>query len=112
MADFSVEVIEAQPSVTIRLIGSAGCREADKLQFELNRLVARRPAEVILDFAGLIFISSLAMGMLVNLRRALVRHGVQVKLVAVQPNVLEALRASRLDELFILEPSTPQAAPA
>jgi anti-anti-sigma factor len=85
----------------VRLRGEAGFSEAGALEASLLGLAARRPASVTFDLTGLVFISSLAMGVLLAYRRAALRCGTRVGLVPdLHPAVREALDRAGLMDLF------------
>ena len=68
------------------------------------RAAARIPPDgyslVVLDLAELTFLSSLAMGALVEYRRGLSRRGAEVRLANVQAQVWLALESAGLGRLF------------
>jgi anti-anti-sigma regulatory factor len=91
----------------------AGVLEAGVLDTSLSRLAARRPARVTFDLSGLQFISSLAMGALVDFRRAAARAGGRVCLAPdLQSLVREALTRAELLGLFEVADSAKPAPPA
>jgi anti-anti-sigma factor len=94
-------VCDTAQGVVVQLRGEAGVREAGALTAALLPLVARRPPCVTFDLGELQFISSLAMGVLVTYRRAAVRTGTRVCLLAdLRPAVREALDRAELPGLF------------
>jgi anti-anti-sigma factor len=99
-AVFECRVAETPWGVLLRLEGEAGVHAVDRMQFILIRLVARRTPLVVVDLSGVTFLSSLAIGALVGLRRDLGRWGGRVKLAAIPPMIYESLKTSRLDMLF------------
>jgi anti-anti-sigma factor len=99
--------------VVVRIRGEAGVAAASALEASLLRLVARRPPCVTFDLSELVFISSLAMGVLATYRRAAVRAGARVCLVPeLRLAVREALDRAELMGLFeIAGPATPHVDP-
>jgi anti-anti-sigma factor len=96
-----VEVLEKEEGVVVRLGGEAGVAEAGALEAALLRVAARRPACVTFDLSQLLFISTLAMGVLAAYRRAAVGAGVRVCLAPdLHPAVREALDRAGLLGLF------------
>jgi anti-anti-sigma factor len=94
-------VRETGEGAVVRLRGEAGVAEAGALEASLLRLVARRPARVTFDLSELLFLSSLAMGVLTAFRRGVVRAGGEVRLApALQPRVCEALDRAGLMGVF------------
>ena len=100
MSKLTTDIAESPAGIVVRLTGQVGILEVEPLRGQLSRLVAKRPALVVFDLAGLTFISSLGMGALMEFRRGATRQGGQVKLAAVQPTVLEAFKAAGLDQVF------------
>jgi anti-anti-sigma factor len=94
-------VAATEEGPVVRLRGEAGVAEASALAASLLPLVAPRPARVTFDLSQLVFISSLAMGVLVTYRRAAARAGSRVCLApGLHPAVRESLERARLMELF------------
>ncbi|HWY85307.1 MAG TPA: STAS domain-containing protein [Gemmataceae bacterium] len=100
MSTLSVRIYEVSGAVVIRLEGEAGIKAADSLQVPLQRVTAARPALVIFDMAELGFVASLFLGLLVNFRRGLAKHGTKIQMAGVRPNIRETFQVTRLDELF------------
>jgi anti-anti-sigma regulatory factor len=96
-----MEVTETDEEVVLRLRGQAGVVEAGALETSLVRLVSRRPAYVIFDLSELRLLSSLAMGVLAEFRRAAVRAGARVCLAPdLHPAARTALTRAELLDLF------------
>jgi anti-anti-sigma regulatory factor len=92
--------IELSRGVLVLLEGEAGAVGLDPLQLAFARVAARRPALALLDFSRLTLLSSLAMGQLVTLRRALRRWNGGVRLVGCPPAIREALAAAGVSDFF------------
>src|SRR5262245_9448808 len=100
-------------SVAIR--GEASFDQAEAISAQLFRIPLGAYSLVVLDLAGLTFLSSLAMGALVGYRRGLCRRGVEVRLANVPAQVwlsLESAGLGKLLEPIDLEELTRQAASA
>jgi len=100
MAFLSVTIDDAPQGVVVHLDGQANTETCHQMQLALMRLIARRTSMAVLDLARLTFLTSLAMGMLVSLRRDMARWGGQVRIAAATPEVYESLQVSRLTDLF------------
>ena len=96
--------------------GEASFDQAEVFSAQLLRLPLEAYSLVVLDLAELTFLSSLAMGALVEYRRGLLRRGVEVRLANVQAQVWLALELARLGTLFqtidLQEPTRPAASAA
>jgi anti-anti-sigma factor len=86
--------------LTVALKGEASFEQAEVISAELLRIPLGAYSLVVLDLAELTFLSSLAMGTLVEYRRGLGRRGVEVRLANVQAQVWVALELAGLWELF------------
>ena len=93
----------------VSVAGEASTDNLQPLEFALACLVARRVSLAVLDCSALTLISSLAMGMLVSLRRDLGRWQGCVKLACVGPPIEQALRATKLTDLFQVHATLEQA---
>jgi anti-anti-sigma factor len=82
------------------------------LEASLKRLTEERPKLVVLDLAGVTFISSLGMGAILAFRRGLAPHGGHVRLAAVQPLVAEAFRRAHIYDVFAFFPTVAEACSA
>jgi anti-anti-sigma factor len=98
-----VGVTEAPGEIVVHIAGEANVGQVDKLSAALLSLSARRPSLVTLDLSGLSCVSCLAMGVLVQFRRGIVRAGGRVRLgPTLQTSVCEALVRADLTDLFHL----------
>jgi anti-anti-sigma factor len=104
-----VEVITEPTGVVVMLKGDADIAGAEVMERKLLAIAAQRPAKLIIDLRGLGLISSIAMGVLMQLRRGVHQHGGQLCLAGASGNVLDALKRAQLDRVFTLLPSTADA---
>jgi anti-anti-sigma factor len=84
----------------VAIRGEASFDEAEVISAELLRTPRDGYSLVVLDLAELTYLSSLAMGALVEYRRGVGRRGVEVRLANVQAPVWLALESAGLWELF------------
>ena len=92
--------IPAQQAVCLKLIGSVELDSIDLLSRAVADLARRKPKAVVIDLSQLTFASSLALGSLVELRRALNSSGGHVALIGVSDQLRTGLRMTRLDSFF------------
>jgi anti-anti-sigma factor len=108
--------VERRPHfLLVAIRGEASFDQAEVISAQLLRIPRDAYSLVVLDLAELTFLSSLAMGALVEYRRGLWRCGVEVRLANVEARVWLALESAGLWELFQpmdLEPQTPPPAMA
>ena len=97
----------------VAIKGDASFDQAELVSARLLQIPLDGYSVVVLDLAELTFLSSLAMGALVEYRRGLCRRGVELRLANVQAQVWLALESTGLGKLFEpidLEPHTRPAA--
>ena len=108
--------VERRPHfLLVAIKGEASFDQAEVFSAQLLRLPLEAYSLVVLDLAELTFLSSLAMGALVEYRRGLGRRGVEVRLANVPAQVWLALESAGLGKLFesiVLEAPAPPAASA
>ena len=93
--------VEHRPHfLRVAICGEASFDQAEVLSAQLHRMPLGGSSLVVLDLAGLTFLSSLAMGALIEFRRGVGRRGVEVRLANVQPPVWLALESAGLGKLF------------
>ena len=97
----------------VAIKGEASFDQAEGISDQLLRIPLEAYALVVLDLAELTFLSSLAMGALLEYRRGLGRRGVEVRLANVPTQVWLALESAGLGKLFEIidleEPTRPAA---
>jgi anti-anti-sigma factor len=84
----------------VAIRGEASFDQAEVLSAQLLRMPLGGASLVVFDLAGLTFLSSLAIGALIEYRRGVGRRGVEVRLANVQPPVWLALELAGLGRLF------------
>ena len=108
--------VERRPQfLRVAIRGEASFDQAEVISAQLLRAPLDGARLVVLDLAGLTFLSSLAIGALVSYRRGVGRRGVEVRLANVRAQVWLALESAGLGKLFEridLEQPTPPAASA
>jgi len=95
-----VNVEERPDGIVVRIAGDAGLQGVDELQMRLNRLMAKRAPLVVLDLSELRFISSLAMGAMMEFNRGMIRNGCAVRVAEMQPLVFKAFQHAMLDTVL------------
>ena len=108
--------LERRPHfLRVAIGGEASFDQAEVMSAQLLRIPLEAYSLVVLDLAELRYMSSLAMGALVEYRRGLCRRGVEVRLANVPAQVWLALEVAGLGELFapmdLEQPTQPPAMP-
>jgi anti-anti-sigma factor len=92
-------------TILVKVEGQAGVVGLQELQFSFVQIIARRTRVAVLDLSGLTFISSLAMGLVVGLRRDLARWNGCVMIAGCPSIIVEAFDVAGLTELFTFHAS-------
>jgi anti-anti-sigma factor len=108
--------VERRPHfLLVAIAGEASFDQAEVISAQLLRIPLEGYSLVVLNLAELTFLSSLAMGALIEYRRGLARRGVEIRLANVPAQVWLALESAGLGKLFesiVLEATAPPAASA
>jgi anti-anti-sigma factor len=105
----TADIVDIEAGAIVRVEGEAGVIGLERLEFAFARLVARRTPLAILDFSQLTFLSSLAMGLLVRLRRDMNRWSGSVRIVNCPATIREALEVASLGRFFGFHDSVEEA---
>jgi anti-sigma B factor antagonist len=84
----------------VALDGQLTMMGVDRLSGEFYEHVIGREVDAIVDLSEMSFIASAGIGMLLDARKQLQRHGASVVLLAPQPAVEQTLITARLDKVF------------
>jgi len=77
---------------------------------QLNALVGQMGCpKVVLDFTGVVHMSSSALGMLITLHKRIRQKDGQLRLCCIQPAIYEVFVITRLNEIFEICPSRQEA---
>ena len=97
--NFAVAVAYLADEATLIVAGDA-TSSPEVLERQLQDLVARRPARVLLDLSEMEHLSSIGLGVILSLRRAVVGYGGEVRIGRAQAAVWEVFRRTGVDVLF------------
>jgi anti-anti-sigma factor len=97
------------------VLATVVCRDLEldttaKLQSELTTALDAAPTRsLVLDLSSVEFVPSLALGLMVKVRKALAQDGRKCVLVGVRPLVRDAMRATALDRFLVLRGTVDEA---
>jgi len=97
---FAFEISATPRGTVVTVHGDIGMLETGSFDRELKTVIAARPGLVAMDLSNVGMLGSSAMGMLVAFRREISKGGGKVRLAAVHPLVLEALKRALFHRLF------------
>lgn len=109
MGGLTVAVDERRSAMVVRLSGSAGMTSADDLDKAVRMIKVRRPRSLVIDLAGLTFIASIGLSLLLSLQAALKIDGGSLRIAGASPNIAEVVRRCRLDRILPLYTSVDEA---
>ena len=93
--------VESRPHfLLVAIKGDASFDQAEAISAQLLRIPLEAYSLVVLDLAELTFLSSLAVGALIEYHRGLCRLGIEVRLAIVQAQVWLALESAGVEKLF------------
>lgn len=100
MPALTVEVLNKPAGTVVRIAGRAGAPEAEHLEEQLVRIADLKPRRIVLDLAGLEFLSSVGVSALLRLHRVAKDNGADLRFAAASPTIRTLLRAVKLDALI------------
>lgn len=107
-----LESRQVGPATVVRVIGSAGMEEAERLRALIEDLVTRQVGIIVLDLADMDFICSLGLSAIISGHIKCRHYNGQIRLLKPQPAVLQLLETTRLTQLFPIFESLDQASKA
>jgi len=108
-ATLVVTISDLDSGVLVRLEGEAGTLGLQRLQLVFARIIARRTRLAVLDLSHLTFLSSLAIGELMRLRRDLGRWNGLVRIASCPPLIRAVFELARLTDFFAFHASVEEA---
>lgn len=107
--EFTVETEALGETVTVRVAGELDMATAPQLGEELDRIAADPPPVVVVELAGVTFLGSAGLGVLVQARRDLLQRASRLVLAKVSDGLMRVFQIVRLDRTFEFDPpATPR----
>jgi len=105
-----LKVVEATDTLThVALRGKLSLLGVERLTGSVQENVAARGVNAIIDMAGVTFIASVGISMLLHCRKQLAAAGAKVVLLGATSEVARTLRTARMDKLFPIVDSLAEA---
>lgn len=102
MDRLKIDVATEDHTVIVTLTGDAGVHHLDALRTQIDQLLKRREARLIVDLTGLQFIASTGLGELVRLALSVRGRAAQFRVCGAHNGIETAIVKSRLNELLPL----------
>jgi anti-sigma B factor antagonist len=112
VTDFRIdeaEHVDGTGTVVIAVHGDTDRHVADELQVRLAEAIADRPSVLVLDFSGVTFLDSMALGVLLKSLKRLGQLGGRMRVVAPRAEIRRIFEVTLLDRLFDLDSSRDEA---
>jgi anti-sigma B factor antagonist len=93
----------------LALTGEADLASAVPLRASLTEATATTPSWLVLDLAGLDFIDSTGLGVLVGVLRRVRAGGGEMRVAAAQPGIARVFSVTGLDRVFGIYPTVDEA---
>ena len=106
---FQIQTKKNGDVVVAKVDGRIGEMECDELKKFLLDIIEGKSHKLILDIAGLSYINSTGLGVLISAERRVKESNGFVKLVSPQPFIAEIFETTRLDTIFAIHDSLEQA---
>ena len=103
--DLSLAVASVGARTVLRVAGEVDVSSAPELQDKLADLIDSAGAVLVVDLAGVTFIDSTGLGVLVGARNRASELGGSISVVVTSDRVLKLFRITGLDAVFEVHPS-------
>ena len=101
-SDESVIAVEPQDDICVVRFLVTELRDRplmEQLQDEL-RVLAKNFSKFVINFSGVVYLSSQAIGNLIKLRRSILEAGGSIRCCDLEPQIAEVFDVAQLNELF------------
>ena len=99
----SIEVIKAEEQYTVKLGGRIDAVTSQEFQDAVLPLVQQSTHAPVLDLAGVEYLSSMGLRVLVILAKECAKKGEKLRLIEVRPDVFSILRLSGFNTFLEIE---------
>lgn len=111
MSGIKLEETVHGEAIALSVRGSAGPSEGEALERAFTDIAGKKHKTVVLDLAGLDYLSSFGIGCLIKLHRDVAEGGGTLRLAALNHDIEDVLVKSRLDSKFEIFGTVDEALP-
>lgn len=104
-----MKLVADRPVAVIALAGAVRPQQAFAIEDALSDIVAKKQYKIIVDFAQATHVSSSVIGVLARFAEVCAGHHGELRLVATDESILNLLRVTMLDKVFIIFDSVAEA---
>lgn len=90
-------------NIIVTMSGSFDTLAAEQVEPTVRELEASASKPIVLDCTSLDYIASSGLRVLLRLRKASAAHGQQVTLLSVNENIMEVLKVTHFDRMFVIK---------
>ena len=90
-------------NIVVTMSGSFDTLAAEQAEPTVKELEASASKPIVLDCNSLDYIASSGLRVLLRLRKASAAHGQQVTLLGVNENIMEVLKVTHFDRMFVIK---------
>ena len=109
MMNMVISTIEHGPTTVVGITGEIDLETATKLRTVLEQLVAADRVDLVLDLAGLEFVDSTGLGILVGCLKAVRQRDGWIRIAAVNERILRLLTITGLERILPVHDTVEQA---
>lgn len=90
-------------NITVVMNGSFDTLASEQAESSVRELESLASKPIVLDCCALDYIASSGLRVLLRLRKACAAHGQQVTMLGVNENIMEVLKVTHFDKMFIIK---------
>ena len=109
MSSFSANLSTDDRGALLKLEGSLDYDSVTEFERVSDEIVAAKPKRAVIDAAGLTYLNSAGIGVLMKLNRRLQESQCELRLAAVKPEVCQMLKVCFLDRVLKIAGSVDEA---
>lgn len=98
-----LKIQDNHENVEVVLNGSFDTLASEQVEPSVKELESLASKPIVLDCHSLDYIASSGLRVLLRLRKASAAHGQQVTLIGVNENIMEVLKVTHFDKMFIIK---------
>lgn len=105
MSNFSATTAADPRGVILKLVGALDYEAVRDFERAADEVLGSKPTRVVIDAAGLTYLNSAGVGVVMKLQKRLKESSCELHMAAVTPDVLKMLRLCFLDRVLKIAPT-------
>ncbi|MBQ0164041.1 MAG: STAS domain-containing protein [Bacteroidaceae bacterium] len=99
----TLKITKGHDAIVAHMSGSLDTLAAEQIEPQVEELEALTAQPITIDCTDLAYIASSGLRLFIRLRKAAFTHGQKITLKGVNANVMEVLRITNFDKMFVIE---------